>query len=236
MRVVLIGPPGSGKATQAHQLAKHYRVACLLSGQILSESEDPTIHQAMLQGQAVADDVIVNLLDLRLKKKDANAGFIMAGFPHSIGQAQELDSRLAWVNRSVEVVLHFDLDLDLAGRRLQGRLVCDHCGTVYHVDTAPPASADICDQCGKSLRHRRNDTEDSIRQRFEDYRKNTARLVDYYSAQQKLRTIDPTQTVAQIFQQLCDVLNEELNPLSVAVASRAVSNKENRHESANPAS
>ncbi len=230
MRVVLIGPPGSGKATQAHRLAKHYRVACLLSGQILSESDDPQIHRVMLKGEAVADNIIVDLFDQRLKKKDTNAGFIMAGFPHGIAQAQELDSRLAWVNRSVEVVLHFDLNLDTAMQRLQGRLVCDHCGTVYHVDTAPPVSAGICDQCGNTLQHRRHDNEKSIHQRFEDYRKNTARLIDYYCAQQKLRTIDPTQSAAQIFRQLCDVLDEELNPLSVAVSSRTESTRENRHE------
>ncbi len=233
MRVVLIGPPGSGKATQAHQLAKHYRVACLLSGQILSESDDPNVLEAMRSGLPVADEVVVNLLDQRLKLRDTNSGFIMAGFPHGIGQAQELDSRLAWVNRMVEVVLHFDLDLDVARQRLQGRLVCDHCGTVYHVDTAPPSSADICDQCGNTLQHRRNDTEESINKRFEGYRKNTARLVDYYSAQQKLRTIDPTRPAEQIFKQLCDVLDEELNPLSMAVSPRAESNIGNHNESAN---
>lgn len=102
MRVVLIGPPGSGKATQAHQLAKHYRVACLLSGQILSESDDPNVLEAMRSGLPVADEVVVNLLDQRLKLRDTNSGFIMAGFPHGIGQAQELDSRLAWVNRMVD--------------------------------------------------------------------------------------------------------------------------------------
>jgi len=232
MRVVLIGPPGSGKATQAHRLAKHYRVACLLSGQILNESDDPLVQEAILKGLAVADEVAVNLLDQRLKKKDTNAGFIMAGFPHGIAQAQELDCRLAWVNRTVEVVLHFDLDLDTAKQRLKGRLVCDHCGTVYHVDTAPPVSADICDQCGNTLQHRRNDNEQSINHRFEDYRNNTARLVDYYSAQQKLRTIDPAQPAERIFRQLCDVLNEELNPLSVAVSSRTEESRENLHESA----
>ncbi len=232
MRVVLIGPPGSGKATQAHKLAKHYRVACLLSGQILSKSEDPQIQKSMRNGEAVADDIIIDLLDQRLKLRDTNAGFIMAGFPHGIGQAQELDSRLAWVNRAVEVVLHFNLDFDIARQRLRGRLVCDRCGTVYHVDTAPPASTDICDQCGNTLQHRANDNQQSINLRLEDYHKKTVRLVDYYSAQQKLRTIDPTQPATQIFKQLCDVLDEELNPLSVSVSSRTAGNKIHHHESA----
>ncbi|MBI4253837.1 MAG: adenylate kinase [Candidatus Rokubacteria bacterium] len=195
MRVAFLGPPGAGKGTQARELAREWGVPHLATGDMLREALAAGTRlgleagRYMDQGALVPDDVIIGLMGERLAAADAWKGFILDGFPRTIGQAEALAKLLADAGQTLERVIFFDVSETELLRRLTGRRVCRRCQTAYHLVSAPPKRPGVCDECGGELYQREDDGEKTARNRLEVYAKRTAPLLDHYRAGGRLVTI-----------------------------------------------
>jgi len=233
MRIVLLGAPGSGKGTQAKMMAEKYRVPQISTGDILRMAvADKTeigkkVAAIMEAGELVSDEIVIDAVTDRLRSPGSRRGFILDGFPRNIPQAQELDTRLGWLGRPLQLVLHLALDRELVVRRITGRLTCSSCGAIYNKYFSPPAKRGTCDKCGANdFAQRADDTEKAVRTRLEAYEQDTAPLITYYKAQHKLRTIEAMADVAGIFAMICEVVDIEIRPLEKkVVVANTLSNK-----------
>jgi len=224
MRIVLLGVPGSGKGTQAKMMAEKYRVPQISTGDILRAAvADKTeigkkVAAVMAAGELVSDDIVIDAVTDRLRAAESRRGFVLDGFPRSIPQAQELDTRLGWLGRPVQLVLHFAVDNDVVVKRVSGRLTCGKCGAIFNKFFSAPAKKGVCDQCGsKKLEHREDDNAKTVRARLESYERDTSPLISYYRAQHKLRTIPGSSDIAEIFGSICEVVDTEIRPLDKKV-------------------
>jgi len=224
MRIVLLGVPGSGKGTQAKLMAEKYRVPQISTGDILraavaDKSEiSKKVAAVMAAGELVSDDIVIDAVTDRLRAAESRRGFVLDGFPRSIPQAQELDTRLGWLGRPVQLVLHFAVDNDVVVKRVSGRLTCAKCGAIFNKFFSPPAKKGVCDQCGsKKLEHREDDNAKTVRARLASYERDTSPLISYYRAQHKLRTIPGSGDIAAIFGSICEVVDTEIRPLDKKV-------------------
>ena len=224
MRIVLLGAPGSGKGTQAKMMAQSYKVPHISTGEILRAAvaeKSPLgkkIAGIMKSGDFVSDDIVIDTVVSNLRRPESRRGFILDGFPRNIPQAQELDTRLGWVTRPLQLALHFVLDSNILVKRTTGRIVCRDCGAIYNLHFSRPEKRGICDQCeSSSLGQRSDDNEKSVRRRLEAYENETAPLIAYYRAQHKLRTVPAAATVPELFRFLCEVVDVEIRPLEKKV-------------------
>ena len=224
MRIVLLGVPGSGKGTQAKLMAEKYRVPQISTGDILRAAvADKTeigkkVAAVMAAGELVSDDIVIDAVTDRLRGAESRRGFVLDGFPRSIPQAQELDTRLGWLGRPVQLVLHFAVEDDVVVKRVSGRLTCAKCGAIFNKFFSPPAKKGVCDQCGsKKLEHREDDNAKTVRARLGSYERDTSPLISYYRAQHKLRTIPGSSDIAAIFGSICEVVDTEIRPLDKKV-------------------
>ena len=212
MRLVLVGPPGAGKGTQAQYIAEHLSVPKISTGDIFRANVSqgtPLGLQAkafMDRGDLVPDDVTIDMVRLRLAEPDAVHGFLLDGFPRTVPQAQVLDDLLADVGVKLDVVLELVVENDEVIRRLSGRRTCRTCNHIWHVDFDPPAAEGICDLDGGALYQRDDDQADTIANRLEVYAKDTAPLVNYYAERGLLIGIDATGPVDDITQRAIDAL------------------------------
>lgn len=185
-RVAFLGPPGAGKGTQARELAREWGVPQIATGDMLREAVTagaPLGREAkryMDQGALVPDDVVVGVMRERLAEPDAARGFILDGFPRTIGQAEALTRMLGELGQDLEAVVYFDVAESELRRRLTGRRVCRQCGASFHVASAPPARDGVCDCCGGELYQREDDGEATVANRLRVYARQTAPLLDYY--------------------------------------------------------
>jgi adenylate kinase len=186
VRLIFLGPPGAGKGTQARALAQEWGVPQIATGEMLRDAVaagTPLGREAkriMDTGALVPDDVIVGLIAERLREPDATRGFILDGFPRTIGQAEALDRLLKDLGQSLDAVVYFDVTEPELLRRLTGRRLCRQCQTAFHLVSAPPARAGVCDHCGGELYQRDDDSETTARHRLDVYGRQTAPLLDYY--------------------------------------------------------
>jgi len=223
MRIVLLGAPGSGKGTQAKLLSEKYNVPQISTGDLLRAAvKNGTdlgmrAKAAMDAGQLVSDDIVLGMIEERLAQKDAKAGFILDGFPRNIPQAQELDAKLAWLGRPLQIALLVSVDTEVLTKRLTGRRTCGSCGQMFNVYYAPPAVEGRCDKCGGTLIHRSDDNETTIRSRLEVYENETEPLVAYYKAQGKLRTVNGEGDIGDITRRVTEIIDSEVRPLEVNV-------------------
>jgi len=205
MRVVFLGPPGSGKGTQAKLLASRLGVPAISTGEILRAAvleRKPLGLQAkaiMDTGELVSDDLMVALIQERTQDADARGGFILDGFPRTLAQAQALDSMLAELGRGISSVPVFELDLEQLLERVGGRRVCREAEHVYHLVSAPPKTPGICDIDGSELYQRDDDTEPVIRARYQKQWVEAAKpVVDHYDAAGLVVFIDAGGTREQV--------------------------------------
>jgi adenylate kinase len=195
VRVVFLGPPGAGKGTQARALAQEWGVPQIATGDMLREAVaagTPLGREAqriMESGALVPDDVIVGLIADRLRQPDAARGFILDGFPRTIGQAESLDRRLKDLDQTLDAVVNFDVSEPELLRRLTGRRLCRQCQTAFHLVSAPPARPGVCDRCGGQLYQRDDDSEATARHRLDVYARQTAPLLDHYRGRGLLASI-----------------------------------------------
>jgi adenylate kinase len=186
MRLVFLGPPGAGKGTQARRLASELSVPQIATGDMLREAVAERTElgrearRYMDAGALVPDDVVIGLIADRLRRPDAEAGFVLDGFPRTMEQAEGLDRLLAGMGQKLDRVLVLDVGTPELLRRLTGRRLCRQCGATYHQVSAPPAVPGRCDRCGGELIQRDDDSEATVRSRLEVYARQTAPLLDYY--------------------------------------------------------
>ena len=204
MRLVLIGAPGSGKGTQAKFLIEKYNIPQVSTGDLLRAAvaaQTPLGRQAkavMDAGQLVPNDIVIGMIRERIMRPDAENGFIMAGFPRNLEQAEAMDALLANLGRPIDAVLQINVDFDLLMQRMVGRLTCLSCGTLFNSFTNPPAIDSQCDNCGGTLHHRSDDNEETIDRRLRVYETHTQPLTAYYSNKGNLHVIDGQGTVEEV--------------------------------------
>jgi adenylate kinase len=212
MRLVLVGPPGAGKGTQAQFIASHFAVPKISTGDIFraNVSEGTRLgleaKKFMDAGDLVPDEVTIAMVQDRLKQDDATEGFLLDGFPRTVHQAVVLDDTLSGQGVAVTVVLELVVDDDEVVRRLSGRRTCRQCGHVWHVDFDPPTTPDACDRCGGELFQRDDDREDTIRHRLEVYADQTSPLIGYYGDRGLLRGVDVTGPVEDVTERAINAL------------------------------
>ena len=203
-RVVLLGPPGAGKGTQAKLLEQEFGAVQISTGDILRKAvadQTPLGKQAgdyLKRGALVPDDVIINLIGERLQQSDCAKGFVLDGFPRTIPQAESLDVILNKLALSLNCVLSVQVPREVIIERLAGRRTCKKCGALSHVDFEPPKQPGVCDRCGGELFQREDDREQTIANRLTVYEAQTAPLVDYYRRRGALREIDGVGSVSEI--------------------------------------
>src|SRR4051794_6221139 len=196
MRLVLVGPPGAGKGTQAQFVAAQQSIVQISTGDIFRANVSqgaPLGKQAkefMDAGDLVPDEVTVAMVQERLSEPDAARGFLLDGFPRTVPQAMRLDDLLRELGGKLDVVLELVVDDSEVVRRLSGRRTCRNCGHIWHVDFDPPSVEDVCDACGGQLFQRDDDKPETIRHRLEVYYEQTAPLVSYYAEERLLTGID----------------------------------------------
>jgi adenylate kinase len=208
MNLILLGPPGAGKGTQAQKIVERYRIPQISTGDILRtavKGGTPLGTKAksfMDQGKLVPDEVVIGIIDERLKAADCQAGFILDGFPRTIAQAEALQPILVKLGKAVDHVINIEVDPEELVRRLTGRRTCKNCGSMYHIHFQPSKQEGICDRCGEPLYQREDDREETIRTRLKEYEKQTAPLIQYYEKKKALRTIQGVGGQDQIFEQI----------------------------------
>lgn len=212
MRLVLVGPPGAGKGTQAEFIAAHLSVPKISTGDIFRANVSQgtplgvEAKRYMDAGELVPDEVTINMVRGRLAEPDASEGFLLDGFPRTIPQAAALDKLLADLGTALDLVLELVVDDDEVIRRLSGRRTCRGCGKIWHVEFDATTREGICDRCGAELFQRDDDKPETIAARLRVYGEETAPLVDYYGAQGKLVGIDATGPVEDVTVRAIDAL------------------------------
>lgn len=213
MDIILLGPPGSGKGTQAKMIADKYKVKHVSTGDILRENVrngTPLGVEAkkyMDAGKLVPDSLLIDIIKDRLAKPDVKAGWMLDGYPRTIPQAEALDKILPSLGQKIDVVLNIDVpDAELI-KRVTGRRMCK-CGTTYHVQFNPPKVAGKCDACGADLYQRADDTEATVKQRLQAYHAQTQPLIDYYNKRGIVRTVLGVGDIKAIFAEIAKVLDK----------------------------
>jgi adenylate kinase len=214
IRVVLLGPPGAGKGTQAKLLQEMFEACQISTGDILRKAvadKTPVGQEAagyINRGALVPDGVILKLVAERVREKDCEKGFLLDGFPRTIAQADGLQEILARSGLQLDCVLSVRVPTEIIIERLSGRRTCKDCGAMYHVVFGPPKNAGVCDKCGGALYQREDDREETIAARLKVYEDQTAPLIEYYREQGLLREIDGVGSVEEIRRRVIEALGE----------------------------
>ena len=204
MRVVLVGPPGAGKGTQAQFLASHLSIPKISTGDIFRDNVSHgtalgrRAQAYMERGDLVPDEVTIAMVTDRLTDEDTQAGFLLDGFPRNVPQAETLKKMLLAWDTKLDVVLELVVDDDEVVRRLSGRRTCRRCGRIWHMSFDPPTVPGACDDCGGELFQRDDDREETIRHRLEVYQEQTAPLISFYADEGTLLGLDATGPVDEI--------------------------------------
>jgi len=212
MKLVLLGPPGAGKGTQAAMLVEKYGIPQISTGDMLRAAvreQTPMGIKAkefMDAGGLVPDEVVVGIVSERLQQADCEAGFILDGFPRTVPQADALKQTLAELDKQLDAAISLEVDTDALVERLTGRRTCGNCGKGFHLKFDPPAADGRCSVCGGDLVQRADDQEETIRNRMAVYQQQTAPLEDYYRREGLLTTVDGMAEIASVQQEIVAAL------------------------------
>ena len=210
MKLVLIGCPGAGKGTQAKVLSKHFGIAHISTGDLLREETAAKtelglkIIDIMNSGQLVSDDIVTQLLKNRIAKDDCKNGFILDGYPRNVSQAEGLDD----VVGKIDKVVLISVDDDIIIERMSGRRGCPKCGQMYHTKYNPPKTEGVCDACGEKLMQRKDDNEETVKNRLSVYHSTTAPVVDFYRKKDLVLEVNGVGDINEISEKLIKELEE----------------------------
>ncbi|HEY2924563.1 MAG TPA: adenylate kinase [Candidatus Eisenbacteria bacterium] len=203
MRVVLLGPPGSGKGTHGKKLSECLGAPIVATGEILRQAIQEgtalgkSAEEHVKSGRLVPDETVLGLIETRLGRSDAERGFILDGFPRTVPQAEGLKGILG--ERPLDRVLNLVVPTEVVVNRLRERWLCPQCGAIYNMSTAPPRVAGHCDKCGGALQQRADDEPETVRKRLDVYARETAPLVAYYERESVLRNVDASGLAADVY-------------------------------------
>ncbi len=213
INLILLGPPGAGKGTQAQMISERYHIPQISTGDILRKAvRENTLlgmraKEFMERGELVPDEVVIGIVEERLKEPDCERGFILDGFPRTRPQAEALQKILANIGKAINYVINIEVEDEELIRRLSGRRTCRDCGAMYHINFNPPKNEGICDRCGGNLYQREDDKEETIRTRLREYNRQTAPLIEYYQGKRALHSIRGIGNKEQIFSQISNLLD-----------------------------
>ena len=215
MIIILFGPPGCGKGTQAGLIAKKNSYAHLSTGDMLREAvKDKTetgkkAAKIMEEGKLVSDDIVVNIIKDRILHKDCEHGFILDGFTRTLSQAKELDSMLSQRKMMVDLVIEFAVNEEVLLSRIEGRFSCSECGTGYNDITKMPVKKEICDQCkGSNFIRRKDDNRETASKRLEAYNRETLPLLPYYKDKQVLFSINGLADIGNVTDEIMSLIQK----------------------------
>lgn len=213
MNVILLGPPGAGKGTQAKMLVEEYQIPQISTGDILRaavKEGSPLGKEAkacMDKGDLVPDSVVIGIVEERIQQPDCAKGYMLDGFPRTVPQAEALDGMLKNLSSQIDHVVSIEVANEELVGRLTGRRTCRDCGVGFHVIFDPPEQEGVCDKCGGELYQRDDDNVETVSSRLEVYESQTLPLIDYYGAQEKIRPIDGVGDIKEIFGRVTQVLS-----------------------------
>jgi len=206
MRIVLLGPPGSGKGTHGKRLGETLHAPIVATGDILRQAIQEgtalgkSAQEHVRSGRLVPDEVVLGLIETRLGRPDAARGFILDGFPRTVAQAEGLRALLGDGNGGLDRVVNLVVPTEVVVNRLMERWLCSQCGAIYNTSTAKPLVAGICDRCGGALQQRTDDEPETVRRRLDVYARETAPLVAYYERESVLRNVDASGPAEEVFE------------------------------------
>jgi len=215
MRLILLGPPGVGKGTVAKKLQEEFKLPVISTGVILREEISKKtelgqkVKEIMGRGDLVPDNIILEIIKERIKRKDCESGYIFDGFPRNVEQAKSLEKVNKELNEHINYVFYFELPFNQIIDRLTSRRVCKKCGTNYNLSFNPPKKDNVCDLCGGELYQREDDKEETIKNRLQVYIKQTLPLKKYYQ-EKKLLAIVNANTSREAFLEIKNILKKEL--------------------------
>ncbi len=208
MRLILLGPPGAGKGTQATNIVKEYGITHISTGDIFRHNiKNQTelgkkVKEFLDNGKLVPDELTIDLVWDRLSKEDCKNGFLLDGFPRTINQAKALQEGLKERGLKLDKVINIDVDKNILVKRLSGRRVCKECGETYHIENKPTKKEGICDKCSSEVIQRADDNEITVLERIEVYEKQTFLLIDFYTDLGLILTVDGTLPIEDVFSQI----------------------------------
>ena len=208
MRLVLLGPPGAGKGTQAASMVEKYNIVHISTGDLLRAAVKAGTELGkeakgyMESGQLVPDTLILGLVEERIQKEDCQEGFLLDGFPRTPAQADALDEMLQKLGQKLDAVVNIEVPLDKLMVRLTGRRVCKTCGATYHVAFNPSPNGELCGVCGEALIQRADDTEETVKNRLDVYEQQTAPLIDYYTKAGIIKNINGDQDIKKVLEDI----------------------------------
>lgn len=214
MNLIFLGPPGAGKGTQSQYICEKYNIPQISTGDILREARKnqtelgKKAEEYMNAGQLVPDEVVIGIVDERLQQDDCEKGFLLDGFPRTVPQADALGALLAKRNKSIEVVLNFEVPKEELIERLSGRRVCKDCGATYHVQFKATTKDGVCDKCGGEIYQRKDDHRDTVAERLNVYQQQTAPLIGYYEEKNLLKSISGLGELSEITKRIFTELDK----------------------------
>lgn len=208
LRLVLLGPPGAGKGTQASAIISKYSIPHISTGDIFRENIKKgtdlgkQVEAYMNKGLLVPDELVVSIVKDRLTKEDCKEGFLLDGFPRTVNQAEALDEELKNMNLKLDKVINIQVGKDILIERAIGRRICKNCGATFHIKFNPPKEENVCDKCGGELHQRDDDTVETVEKRIEVYHEQTKPLIDYYDKKGLLLNVDGSKPVEEVFNEI----------------------------------
>ena len=212
MKIIMLGPPGAGKGTQAKQIAGKYSIPHISTGDIfranIKNGTDlgKKAKEYMDQGLLVPDELTCDLVMDRIQQDDCKNGFVLDGFPRTIPQAEALDAALTKIGEKMDYAIDVDVPDENIVNRMSGRRACLDCGATYHIVSLPPKTEGKCDHCGSDLVLREDDKPETVQKRLTVYHDQTQPLIDYYKNQGILKSVDGTQPMEAVFTAITDIL------------------------------
>ncbi len=214
LNIILMGPPGAGKGTQAKKIVAKYHIPHISTGDMFREAMKAGTELGNLakeyinKGLLVPDEVTIGLVKERLSLDDCANGYLLDGFPRTIAQAEALQQLTSEIHRPVTVVVNIAADQSVLLRRVSGRRVCKTCGAPYHIETLKPKKDGVCDLCGGPLMQRADDNEDSLKVRLDAYEHQTLPLLDFYSKLGLVKEVNGLQDIEDVFASICQLFTE----------------------------